>query len=99
MDTATHRSRMSARRRTLLVLVLLLSPMLSPAIQAQVLYGSIVGNVKDSTGAMLPGAAVTITHNETKSKRETVTDVAGAYRFPNVQPGTYTVTVTMTGLQ
>jgi hypothetical protein len=99
MKTATPRSPVSLRRRTLLVIGLLLAPLCVPAIQAQVLYGSIVGNVRDSTGAMLPGAAVTITHNETKATRETVTDGAGAYRFPTVQPGTYTVVVTMTGLR
>ena len=67
--------------------------------EAQVLYGSIVGNVKDSTGGVLPGATVTITHNETKATRETTTDGSGAYRFPTVQTGTYTVVVKMTGFQ
>ena len=82
-----------------LLALALLTPRLTPALGAQVLYGSIVGNVRDSTGAMLPGAAVTITHNETKATRETVSDAAGAYRFPSVQSGTYTVVVSMAGLQ
>jgi Carboxypeptidase regulatory-like domain len=70
-----------------------------PGVEAQVLYGSIVGNVKDNTGGVLPGATVAITHNETKATRETVTDEAGAYRFPTVQTGTYTVIATMSGFQ
>jgi hypothetical protein len=72
---------------------------LSGAADAQVLYASIVGNVKDNTGGVLPGATVTITHDETKATRETVTDANGAYRFPTVQPGTYSVVATMPGFQ
>ena len=66
---------------------------------AQVLYGSIVGNVQDATRAALPGATVTITHQETKRAREAITDTAGAYRFPTVQAGTWNVVITMTGFQ
>ena len=71
----------------------------APAAAAQVLYGSIVGNVKDNTGGVLPGATVTITHNDTKATREAVTDETGAYRFPTVQTGPYTVVATMSGFQ
>lgn len=67
--------------------------------RGQVLYGSIVGNVIDSTGAAMPGATVTIEQNETKLKRELVTDAAGAYHFTAVPTGTYTVTVTMNGFR
>jgi hypothetical protein len=89
-----------SRRGSLAVLVVLLAACaLAPSLQAQVLYGSIVGNVRDSTGAVLPGATVTITHAETKASRETVSDGTGAYRFPTVQTGTYTVVVTLTGFQ
>ena len=66
---------------------------------AQVLYGSIVGNVTDSTGAAVPGATVTIEQAETKLTRELVTDAAGAYHFTAVPSGTYSVTVTMTGFR
>ena len=51
------------------------------AADAQVLYGSIVGNVTDSTGSSMPGATVTIEQTETKLKRELVTDIAGAYQL------------------
>ena len=66
---------------------------------AQVLYGSIVGNVTDSTGSSMPGATVTIEQTETKLKRELVTDAAGAYQFTAVPTGTYTITVTMGGFR
>jgi hypothetical protein len=66
---------------------------------AQVLYGSIVGNVTDETGAAMPGATVTIEQAETQLKREMVTDGTGAYQFTAVPTGNYTVTVTMTGFR
>jgi hypothetical protein len=69
------------------------------AATAQVLYGSIVGSVHDASGAAIPGASVTITHHETKASREGVSDETGAYRFPAVQTGTYTVAVTLSGFK
>src|SRR2546428_235089 len=80
-----------------LVLLALCGPP-SPA-SAQVLYGSLVGNVTDETGAAIPGAMVTITHRETGASRDVATDAAGAYRFPTVQSGTYTITVKLTGFR
>lgn len=95
MNTACRRQPLSSIHW--LLLALLLAPVATAA--AQVLYGSIVGNVTDATGGALPGATVTITHLETKATREATTDESGAYRFPTVQTGTYTVTVTLTGFQ
>lgn len=47
--------------------------------QALVLYGSIVGDVKDSTGAVAPRAVVSIAHVETNRARQTTANEAGAY--------------------
>jgi len=66
---------------------------------AQVLYGSIVGNVTDASGAALPGATVAIQQAETTLSREMVSDHAGAYSFTAVPSGTYAITVTMTGFR
>jgi hypothetical protein len=71
----------------------------APSAGAQVLYGSIVGNVTDSTGAAVPGATVTIEQTETKLQRELVTDTTGGYQFTAVPTGTYVVTVSMTGFR
>ncbi len=73
--------------------------LLSAPVEAQVLYGSITGNVTDSTGAAIPGAAVTITHQETKATREAISAADGSYRFPTVQTGTYTVEVNLSGFR
>ncbi|HXW05626.1 MAG TPA: TonB-dependent receptor [Vicinamibacterales bacterium] len=87
-----------ARRRTVVgTLISLIG--LPSAIAAQVLYGSIVGNVTDETRGAVPGATVTITHNETGVAREAVTDVAGAYHFTAVPSGTYTVTIKVDGFR
>ncbi len=51
----------------------------APSASAQVLYGSIVGNVQDSTGAALPGATVVIVHDATKLTRQTTADATGSY--------------------
>src|SRR5688500_7921533 len=83
--------------RTLCAAVLLFSFVMAPAANAQVLYGSIVGNVTDSTGGAVPGATVTITHSQTQTKREMATDENGGYRFQTIQPGTYKVVAALTG--
>ena len=66
---------------------------------AQVLYGTIVGNVTDASGAAVPGATVTITNKLTNVSRETITNEVGAYTLSNVLAGTYTVKVTLTGFK
>ena len=66
---------------------------------AQILYGSIVGVVKDSTGLVLPGATVTIVNKETNLTRETVTNSDGAYSIINVQPGPYDIKITLAGFR
>jgi Carboxypeptidase regulatory-like domain/TonB dependent receptor-like, beta-barrel len=66
---------------------------------AQILYGSVVGTVKDSTGSVLPGATVTIVNKETNLTREAVTNSDGAYSIINVQPGPYDIKVSLTGFR
>src|SRR5437588_2916574 len=80
----------------LAVLLALLMPQMT---EAQVLYGSMVGNVKDASGAAIPGAIVTITHNETNQSREAVTDETGNYSFTTVPTGTYTLKVSKSGFK
>jgi hypothetical protein len=66
---------------------------------AQALYGSLVGNVVDDTGAIVPGATVTITETATNQTRSQTTAENGAYSFPNLAPGTYDVVVTLPGFK
>src|SRR3989442_12956924 len=60
-------------------------------LDAQILYGSLIGNVKDSSEAPVAGARVTIRNKETGQSREAVTNDAGGYSFFDVASGTYDV--------
>ena len=80
------------------IVLLLLTGAPSSAL-AQVLYGSLLGNVTDETGSAVPGATVTITQRETRASHDAVTDSAGAYHFTLVQSGTYTITVKLSGFR
>jgi hypothetical protein len=64
---------------------------------SQVLYGSIVGNVKDSSDAAVPGAAVTAKETNTGFTRETITNEAGQFLFATVPGGRYEVSVSKAG--
>ncbi len=79
--------------------VLLLALLSSAPANAQVLYGSIVGTVEDPTGAVVPGASITITNPATGSTREIKADDQGRYTVPNVQAGSYTIKVTSQGFR
>jgi hypothetical protein len=52
---------------------------------------AIVGQVRDTTDAVMAGATVTITNHETALKRIARTDDAGRFNFPQLKPGTYSV--------
>ena len=58
---------------------------------------AIVGQVNDQTGAAIPNAAVNITNRDTGLRRSTTTDAAGRFNAPQLQPGTYSVSVTAPG--
>jgi len=60
---------------------------------------SISGLVRDSSGALVPGATVTIKNQATGAERTAKTNSAGFYVFPSVAPGTYDITVTMEGFK
>jgi hypothetical protein len=83
-------------RSLLLGVVVLLAG--QPA-QAQVLYGSLIGEVADESRAVLPGATVTVTNKDTGLQRETMTDNGGAYNFRDLQPGTYELKVALSGFK
>ena len=67
----------------------------APALAQQ--RGSISGKVLDPDGLALPGATVTVTEQNTGFTRTVVTADTGAYAIPNLEPGTYTITVEMPG--
>ena len=64
---------------------------------SQTLYGSIVGNVKDSSEAVVAGVRVTLTNLETKQSRGVTTTEMGSYSFATVSPGTYDIRISKEG--
>ena len=61
--------------------------------------GNIQGVVADVSGAVIPNATVTLTSASTHVNHVAKTDSAGNYVFPNIEPGTYSVSVLSSGFQ
>src|SRR5256712_457722 len=59
--------------------------------------GTIVGTIRDSSGAVLPGVSVTIRNEGTNSTRDVVTGASGDYSEPLLPPGSYEVSAALTG--
>ncbi|MGH9846094.1 MAG: TonB-dependent receptor domain-containing protein, partial [Blastocatellia bacterium] len=76
-----------------------LTILLSSSGHAQVLYGSMVGNVRDNNDAAVSGATVKITNKATNQTRETLTNSEGGYGFSTVQTGVYEITVGKQGFK
>lgn len=66
----------------------------TPAL-AQAVTGTMQGTVTDASGAVLPGALVTIKNNDLGTVREVTTNDSGFYSAPFLAIGTYTVTATL----
>ncbi len=66
---------------------------------AQTQTGEIAGKVSDRTGAILPGVTVTITSPALIRPQTAVSAASGAYRFPNLPVGVYSVTFELAGFQ
>jgi hypothetical protein len=73
--------------------------LLVPAIQAQQLAGRIEGSVTDSHGALVPGAGVTATHEETNTVYRATTSQAGVFTLPNVRLGAYSLAAEAPGFR
>jgi len=73
-------------------ILLAVLPALFPACAwSQTQLSTVFGTVTDSTGAVIPGAQITILNQSTGLKRSTPTDTNGQYRLAGLPPGTYTI--------
>src|SRR5258708_22959831 len=66
---------------------------------AQTSTSEITGTVRDSTGAVVPGANVTATNEATGVGHSQTTTNAGLYAFPALPAGSYTIAVEITGFK
>src|SRR5947209_12247900 len=87
-------SKNAIRQSIAAVLLLLIA---SLAVSAQEFRGSVSGRVTDPNGAVLPGATVVIKNVETNGEQTATANEEGAYNFPLLQPGKYSLTVTSQG--
>ncbi|MGA8595618.1 MAG: TonB-dependent receptor [Bryobacteraceae bacterium] len=71
----------------------------SATVFGQSTYGSVIGTVKDSSGALIPGASVKLTNTDENTTRYAQTNSAGDYELLNVLPAHYMVTVTAKGFE
>jgi hypothetical protein len=66
-------------------------------VYAQLDAGTLTGSVTDATGAVVPGATVTVVNDNSGVSRATVTNQAGNYTVPSLDPGKYNVTIAKGG--
>src|SRR2546422_2856716 len=90
----------NARAARLFVLVTV-AGILAPAarLDAQVTTATLVGIVRDTSGAVVPGANVIATHEGTGLARTSVTDVGGDFTLTALPPGAYTLRIELTGFK
>jgi hypothetical protein len=91
------RSKTMAAGAALLCLAAIL--LLPAAGIAQMTRGSISGTARDASGAVVPGATVTVINVATNATQTVVTDAQGFYRVPALEPGRYTVTTDLSGFR
>src|SRR5207247_6755908 len=66
---------------------------------AQTATGTIVGVVKDTSGALIPGVSITIKHTDTGQTRTAISSDSGSYNVPLLPVGAYELTTTMPGFK
>src|SRR4029453_975903 len=81
------------------LLAVTLSAFLTASASAQVDTGSITGTVKDQSGAIVPGATVTITHEGQGLTLTGVTREDGTYIFTPIRTGAYRIDVELQGFK
>jgi len=90
--------RLCSRTLVLLLLVVCALPPTTGMAQTRT-TGQIVGTVKDATGAVVPNTVVILIDTATGNSLEGKSGPDGGFVFPNLQPGTYTLTATAQGFQ
>src|SRR2546430_2331967 len=70
-----------------------------PPTAAQTVAGRILGTIRDSQGAVVPGAQVSARNLETGAERTTLSEESGAFTITSVAAGSYEVSVSLPGFQ
>src|SRR5437773_1331882 len=72
---------------------------LAPSVSAQKTSGTITGTLTDPSGAVVPGATVSLVNERTGAARETATNEEGSFSFPELDAGTYRINVNKAGFK
>src|SRR5438132_9052536 len=99
MESAMTSVTVKPRMTGCVLITTLVVLLFSLAIFAQANFGRILGRVTDPTGAVLPGASISIVDTQRGLARTVTTDEAGQYNAPTLIPGTYTVRVEFPGFK
>ncbi|HKX32485.1 MAG TPA: TonB-dependent receptor [Blastocatellia bacterium] len=86
-------------RCRLLALFVLITVCYLPGVTAQTTSGSIAGTILDQHQGTVAGAVVTATEEAKRFSLSAITDAEGRFVFPQVPPGTYTISVEATGFK
>jgi outer membrane receptor protein involved in Fe transport len=87
-------------RRSMVIVWCLLGLMaVASRVEAQAVYGSLGGTVTDNSGAVLPGATVTITNVDRKTVDSVVTNDSGFFTKDRLLPGAYEVKAELSGFK
>jgi hypothetical protein len=89
-------------RKTILSMAIVFTVLLSAGSSsyAQIRTGTITGTVTDTSGEVLPGATVELTGEKLLGgARSYLTNDRGKFRFPNLMPGEYEITISLEGFQ
>ena len=82
-----------------MIFVLSLASLAAPCLEAQIAAGGITGTVKDTSGAVISDAQVSITNVQTAVVQQTRSTSTGTYVFESVPVGTYNLHVSHAGFQ
>ena len=97
--THTHCYSHKIFRNTLFAIATCLLLVSAPHLMAQSTFGTILGTVHDSSGAVIPGATVTLTNAGTSAQRVETSDGSGNFIFSNIDIGVYKLTITAQGFE
>jgi hypothetical protein len=86
-------------RKAALAVFLWMFGVLPVLLHAQVDTGGVTGTVTDSTGAIVSGAQITLTNNDTGIAQQTQSTGTGTYSFSGIRPGSYVLKVEAAGFK
>ncbi|MEO7029557.1 MAG: carboxypeptidase-like regulatory domain-containing protein, partial [Acidobacteriaceae bacterium] len=88
-----------ARKALLLALIVVVvnGAFVLPVTHAQQTLGAVSGSVTDATGAVIPGASITLVNDQTTATRSTTSNNTGTYSVQDLFIGTYTLTIAAPG--